>query len=239
MRMKKSGDKLKIGEVARRAGVSVSTVHYYLQQGLLTPPVKTSRNMAYYDPQTADEIKLIQELQSKKYMPLSAIKLIIKAKREGQDINHIEDMKGFMEDIFQPAENDAAYEEVSLAELTAATALPESVIRELEQMDLIVPVKKEHGITYNYMDILIAQAVKKLTGCGLKLSDLDIFRQQIQSIRQQARALHEAFHNIPDHEQVPLRELLKAVTGLNGYLLTRVLREEASNCHEHDEKERS
>jgi DNA-binding transcriptional MerR regulator len=226
---------MKIGGVAKAAGVSVSTIHYYVQEGLLTPPVKTSRNMAYYEPQVVEEIKLIQELQTKKYLPLSAIKLILKAKREGQDINHISDMKAFMEEIFQPAENEASYKSVSLSELTAAAALPESTIKELEKKGIIVPVKTESSTAYSYIDILIAQAVKKLTGYGLQLSDLDTFGQQIKSIHKQARAMHEAFHRIPDHEQVPLRELLKTINELNSYILVRVLREEAGQFHEHDD----
>jgi DNA-binding transcriptional MerR regulator len=235
MKEKSISGLMKIGGVAKAAGVSISTIHYYVQERLLEPPVKTSRNMAYYEPQAVEEIKLIQELQTKKFLPLSAIKLILKAKREGQDINHISDMKAFMEEIFQPGKNEVSYKSVSLSELTTAAALPESSIKDLEKKGLIVPIKTKHGTAYSYIDILIAQTVKKLTDYGLQLSDLDIFGEQIESVRKEARAMHEAVHRIPNHEQVPLREMLKAVNDLNSYLMTRVLREEAGQFHEHDE----
>ena len=41
---------LKIGALARAAGVSVSTVKFYAKEGLIRAAVKTGRNMAYYDP---------------------------------------------------------------------------------------------------------------------------------------------------------------------------------------------
>ena len=235
MKRIKNVNLLKIGEVAKGAGVSVSTVHYYMQQNLLTPPVKTSRNMAYYAPQTVEEIKLIQELQAKKYLPLSAIKLLLKAKREGQGINHIEDMKGFMEDIFQPAENEKSFADVSLSELITSSGLPEASIKALQKSGLIVPVKTERGTVYNHMDILIAQAVKKLTGYGLEISDLDIMGKNIESIREEAKGMHEVFHRLANHEQVPLRDLLKIFKELKDYLVVRVLREEAGRYHDEED----
>ena len=39
----------RINEVERRSEVSRRTVHIYLEQGLLHPPRRTGRNMAYHD----------------------------------------------------------------------------------------------------------------------------------------------------------------------------------------------
>src|SRR5438105_1484381 len=45
----RADDLIRIGELARRAGVNRGTVQHYLREGLLPRPVKTHRNMAYYD----------------------------------------------------------------------------------------------------------------------------------------------------------------------------------------------
>ena len=37
---------LKIGELVKRTGVQKETIHFYINQGLLPRPLKTSRNMA-------------------------------------------------------------------------------------------------------------------------------------------------------------------------------------------------
>ena len=41
---------MKAGELAKAAGVSVSTVKFYAKEGLIRASLKTGRNMAYYDP---------------------------------------------------------------------------------------------------------------------------------------------------------------------------------------------
>jgi DNA-binding transcriptional MerR regulator len=68
---------LKIGELAERAGVSPGTVRHYLREGLLPKPVKTSRNMAYYQPELADRIELIKRLQEERFMPLRVIREVL------------------------------------------------------------------------------------------------------------------------------------------------------------------
>ena len=65
-------DLLKISELVKSAQVPVTTIHYYVQEGLITPPTKTSRNMAYYDAECIQEIQLIRELQTK-HIPLADI----------------------------------------------------------------------------------------------------------------------------------------------------------------------
>jgi DNA-binding transcriptional MerR regulator len=68
---------LRIGEVARRAGVARGTIQHYLREGLLPAPVKTHPNMAYYTPDTVERIRLIKELQTKSFLPLSQIRTLI------------------------------------------------------------------------------------------------------------------------------------------------------------------
>ena len=98
----KKGQLMRISEVARAAGVSIPTVHYYMKQGLLMAPAVTSRNMAYYDPHCVDEIRLIKELQTKKYLPLAVIKLIMQHERTGQDSAHLIETREVLGEMFRP-----------------------------------------------------------------------------------------------------------------------------------------
>ncbi len=58
--------RLRMRDLARAAGVSAQTIHYYLRSGLLRPPERTARNMAYYGPEHADDVRLIKELQARR-----------------------------------------------------------------------------------------------------------------------------------------------------------------------------
>ncbi len=58
--------------------MSTATIKYYLREGLLPPPtLKTGRNMAYYDRSFVDRLRVIKELQQKRFLPLEVIKAIL------------------------------------------------------------------------------------------------------------------------------------------------------------------
>ncbi|MFZ5570677.1 MAG: MerR family transcriptional regulator [Thermodesulfobacteriota bacterium] len=63
----------RIAEVERISGVSRRTIHFYLQQGLLHPPRKTGKTMAYYDDAHILKLGLIRN-SKQEGVPLIAIK---------------------------------------------------------------------------------------------------------------------------------------------------------------------
>ena len=73
---------LKVSQVSRATGVSTSAINYYVRIGLLPPPVKTHKNMAYYDPSYIQMINYVKRLQLQKHLPLERIKEIMAKKIE-------------------------------------------------------------------------------------------------------------------------------------------------------------
>jgi AcrR family transcriptional regulator/predicted DNA-binding transcriptional regulator AlpA len=71
---------LKVSQVSRATGVSTSAINYYVRIGLLPPPVKTHKNMAYYDPSYIQMINYVKRLQIQKHLPLERIKEIMAKK---------------------------------------------------------------------------------------------------------------------------------------------------------------
>ncbi len=70
--------RMRIGELAERAGVSVATIKFYIREGLLPPPpVKTGRTMAYYDQQYLDRLLTIRRLREEHYLPLRVIRAVL------------------------------------------------------------------------------------------------------------------------------------------------------------------
>lgn len=68
---------LKMSAFADAAGVPVPTIKHYLREGLLPEPVRTSRNMAYYDAALIPRVKAIKRLQATLYLPLKVIRQIL------------------------------------------------------------------------------------------------------------------------------------------------------------------
>ncbi|SFF66353.1 transcriptional regulator, MerR family [Fontimonas thermophila] len=67
----------RIAEVARRTGVSKQSIHFYLREGLLPPPVKTARNAALYGDEHLHRLRLIRSLREEHLLPLKAIKSLL------------------------------------------------------------------------------------------------------------------------------------------------------------------
>ncbi len=78
--MPESERPLRISDLEKISGIGRSTIHYYLREGLLSPPRKTGKTMAYYDKGHARELEEIRELQAGGY-PISYIREIMSGGR--------------------------------------------------------------------------------------------------------------------------------------------------------------
>jgi len=182
---------MRIRELVDATGVSTQTIHYYLREGLLISPVKTAPNMAYYDPGYVDDIRLIKELQEKRFLPLSVIKLVLNAKRQGKHMNDIQNMTLTLEDIFRPTGLDEKIEQVSLMEAVVMTGLSVETLESLGEMDILMPVTTPEGKRYDGLDVHIARAVKKLLDLGLAVADLDFFKGYVEALLQGMQTIRE------------------------------------------------
>jgi len=73
---------LKLDELATRAGVSVRTVRYYIQRGLL-PPAEFRGPDTAYDDRHLHALRAIKRLQED-YLPLDAIASALEGKSESE-----------------------------------------------------------------------------------------------------------------------------------------------------------
>lgn len=77
---------MKIQEVAQLSGIPLSTIRYYLREGLLPPAMKTGKTMAYYGQEHLKRLAFIKQLQSEKNMPLYFIKAEIVKKFQDNEV---------------------------------------------------------------------------------------------------------------------------------------------------------
>jgi DNA-binding transcriptional MerR regulator len=68
---------VRMSEFARESGVPIPTIKHYLREGLLPEPVRTSRNMAYYDRALIPRVRAIKDLQRTQFLPLKIIREIL------------------------------------------------------------------------------------------------------------------------------------------------------------------
>ena len=65
MNKKDKSDYMTVGELAEKAGVTVRTLQYYDQKGLLAPSVKGTRNQRLY---TEKDLETLSRILTYKYM---------------------------------------------------------------------------------------------------------------------------------------------------------------------------
>jgi DNA-binding transcriptional MerR regulator len=64
-------------DLCEATGIPRQAIHFYIQEGLLPPGVKTGRNMAFYGEEHLERLKTIKQLQHERFLPLKAIKAVL------------------------------------------------------------------------------------------------------------------------------------------------------------------
>jgi Cd(II)/Pb(II)-responsive transcriptional regulator len=72
---------MRIGELARQAGVDVQTVRYYEREGLLDAPARTASGYRAYGPQHLERLNFVRHCRSLD-MPLAEIRRLLELSRE-------------------------------------------------------------------------------------------------------------------------------------------------------------
>jgi len=158
---------MKMGELVQKTGVRKATIHFYINKGLLPKPRKTERNMAYYDESYIERIRLIKELQTRWFLPLSVIKQVISqadGKLSASELNAVQIGGRY---LFQSEERREKYEPRTLEELSESIGLPEEDILEMERCEIISPGKDRPGKKrYEDIDIRIVEAFAMIRKAG-------------------------------------------------------------------------
>ncbi|MGD0276281.1 MAG: MerR family transcriptional regulator [Syntrophales bacterium] len=128
---------LKMKQLCELSGVTRTTIKYYLAKGLLPEPIKSSRNMAYYNETHLNAIRIIKELQTKRFFPLSVIQDIL-GKKDG-DLT-IEEKRVLAEadgKFFIATENERKFGPLTTKQLHELTGVSLKEIREMENKGVI------------------------------------------------------------------------------------------------------
>jgi DNA-binding transcriptional MerR regulator len=74
---------MRMRDLEKASGVGRETIRYYIREGLLPEPERTSRNSANYSQVHVDRLRAIKRLQEERFLPLSVIRALLEGD-EGQ-----------------------------------------------------------------------------------------------------------------------------------------------------------
>ncbi len=69
---------MKISELSKATSTPATSIRFYIKEGLLPEPIKTSKTMAYYTRDHLDRLRFIEKIKREENLPLSKIKELIR-----------------------------------------------------------------------------------------------------------------------------------------------------------------
>jgi DNA-binding transcriptional MerR regulator len=199
---------LRIDDLAVRAGVPSRTIRYYTQQGLLPPPSLRGR-VGYYSEQHLDRLKLIKELQEKRFLPLSLIRSVLRRYEQGIDL---ETMLAPLDMVFAPRWDNGQQLQLTRAELALQAGVGPEVVDEAEEMGFLFPAREGRELRYTSDDVHMLEVARDWMRLGLPVQLGHVYRHAFEEIaREQVKAFGQAVvAPLEDAELTPeeVRELL-------------------------------
>jgi DNA-binding transcriptional MerR regulator len=104
---------MRIGELARRGGVPVGTVKYYLREGLLPPGTPTAATQAVYDERHVQRLALVRVLVGVGGLSIAAVRRVLAAIDDPPEAMH--ELLGVAAEALGPSGVDADAESLERA----------------------------------------------------------------------------------------------------------------------------
>jgi DNA-binding transcriptional MerR regulator len=171
---------LKMNELTSATGVPKSTILFYLGQGLLPQPRKTSPNMAYYDPSSVERIKLIQQMQERHRLSLSEIKQCLDNEDRGFELGVYLDLS---EEIFGPGGSRQSLDAKAFCQETGLNA---GLLEELQRARLLLPLAEGQ---FDAEDVSMGRMYQGAFDFGIRARDLSYYAELGEQIVDREMAL--------------------------------------------------
>jgi len=208
---------LKMKELADATGVAKSTILLYVNKGLLPQPVKTSPNMAYYDPACIERIAFIKKIQTTHRLPLAAIKGLLKEMDRGRDVAPLLELQST---VF-----GSSADKMTAAQFCRASGLSRKELNRLTRLEVIMPVEPD---LFDEQDLSLAKQLKIMMDRGMDAADLKFYPELAREIVAAEINLRETYtRDLGFRENAALTlELTRMARGLRAYVIDRTLQKE-------------
>jgi DNA-binding transcriptional MerR regulator len=181
-----------MADLARRSGVSRETIRFYLRGGLLPPPRRKTRNMAWYGDEHLERLRAIRSLREERGLPLGIIRRLLDRTTPVASDADLAVIARILS--MTPPERDAAAREKSI---------PAPVLARARALGL---VSREEGFGPGDARVLeaIAQAAGDPDALDYTLEDMGVCARHLERMVQDEAKL---FFRSLAKEEVPARTL--------------------------------
>ncbi len=213
------GPMLKMKELVEATGISKATILYYVAEQLLTQPVKTSPNVAYYPSSMVERVHLIRQLQSQHRFSLAQIRIILQEMEKGRDV---EALIEFNKEIFSQKEGDPLDRQA----FCKACGLTKAQVQTAMDLKLLIP---ESDSCFDTTDVKAGKRLKINLGMGLPIEDLAFYSQLGEQIVAHEMDIRKRLIRTMPHDEA-LNTTLKITQGarfFREYIIERIFQRQA------------
>jgi DNA-binding transcriptional MerR regulator len=175
-------------ELVAKSGVTKASIQYYIKEGLVPKPIKIRANSAFYTEDHLNDIRLVKELQTKRFLPLSVIKQVM---RGGVGELSVDEKSRFMEidgKLFRNLKENTKSKPVTARQLSEQTGVSLRDIRAMERIKILHPIKQGKRKLYEEDDIRLVEYWGRALQAGfiealdVSVDDLKILRELWENI---------------------------------------------------------
>jgi DNA-binding transcriptional MerR regulator len=157
---------IRMKKLCELTGVTRATVIYYISKGLIPKPIKSGRNMALYDQTHVKAIRIVKELQTKRYFPLAVIQDILAKKEADLTIEEKQMMVEVDGKFFLDQERDQKGAPLTARGLHTRTGVSLKEIRELERDGIIHSFKEGNNHCFDSDNIRLVECWAEIRALG-------------------------------------------------------------------------
>lgn len=157
---------MRMKQLSAASGVPKGTIQFYIKEGLIPRPYKTHANMAYYNDSHLNAIRLVKELQEKRFLPLSVIKQVVRGGRGGLSVDEIRALTEIDGKLFPNLVENPQVRPMTAKQLSEETGVDLKDIRQMERIQVLNPVKKGNRTLYGEDDIRLVECFAKIREAG-------------------------------------------------------------------------
>ncbi len=166
---------LKIGQLAKKAGIPLATAKHWVREGLVTP-VRRGRNIAYFDDAAVRRIEQIKELK-KQFLPLTVIRDIVDEKAAAP-------LASLERSIERTVETGRNKEHRTAEELLRA-GVAKADLAWLKSIGVLTPIREGNTEVYGGDDVELLRTLGAARRAGLTpaMLPLEIVAQYVDAVR--------------------------------------------------------
>ena len=157
---------MRMRHLSAAAGVPKGTIRFYIKEGLVRKPIKKHSNSAYYTEGHLNDIRLIKELQTKRFLPLSVIKQLMKGGRGGLTVDEIKTLVELDGKLFHNLKENPTLKPITAHQLSQRTNISLKEIKDMERLRFLTPIQRGKDKLYEEDDIRIVECWAKMRKAG-------------------------------------------------------------------------